>query len=140
MIREIVKDMKILKTHCVPIDVTVENGLYFSVLRPADGMIKDLLDTADHYSNYTSVLCANQIGYFGNAFVLKHQDQFIPIMNPSIVYKSGERFRSRITGVKYDKKITLQFWGMDGRKHAIQFKDKFSTVVQDALWLLGQIH
>ena len=139
MIREIIRDVKVLRQPCAQIDVTVENGLYFSVLKPIEGLVKDLLDTAEHYAHYTSVLCANQIGYFGNAFVLKHDDEFIPMMNPSIRYKSGDRFRSKVTGVKYYKKITLEFWGMDGRHRAVQFTNRNSTLIQDALWLLGQI-
>ena len=137
MIREIVTDKEVLQLECDDIDVTAENGIYFSVFKPSSCLIKDLLDTAGHYSNFLSILCANQIGYLGKALVLKYEGEFIPIMNPSVIRRDGGRVKDHRSGIKYCKEVKLRFWAMDGKKHEVLFRGGYSKAVQGGLRLLG---
>lgn len=133
MVRKIVSDEEALKIKCNDVDVTFENGLYHSCLKPDSGLIKDLVDTIGHYRKYPSVLTANQIGYFGNAMVIKDQNACVPILNPSVICKTGGRKKDHKLNVKYFKEIKLSFWGVDGKKYALMFKGGYSIMIQEGL-------
>lgn len=137
MIRKIETNEKLLTIKCDDIDVTVENGLFYSCLKPDSGLLKDLIDTASYYKDKLSILTANQIGYFGRVMVLKNHDGLIPMMNPLVLCRSGGRKKDIRSQVKYYKEIKLRYWGIDGRHHTVKLAGTFSKIVQDGLRQLG---
>lgn len=68
-------------------------------------VLKDLLDTARHHREKCYGIAANQIGYFKRVFALKTKNDFILIINPAIILKTG--------GIKRDYESCLSRPGED---------------------------
>lgn len=85
MVREIVKDEKILKHKCL----TVLRGD-----KEVDTIIQDLIDTANFYKDECIGLTANQIGYCKCIFIIKYENKWLPMINAAFLPADRKKFIS----------------------------------------------
>ena len=81
MIKDIVKDTNILTQKSEQVSV-----------EEAQGIITDLLDTANHHIDDCAGLAAPQIGVHKKVIVVRTGNSFFPMINPMIIKKSGRKF------------------------------------------------
>lgn len=127
MIREIREVNK--NDICTEVDITLENGLYHSCLKPGDGLIRDMIDTLVAKRHH--IVTANQIGRLKKALVVRAPEGLLVILNPVVQLKSG----NQVAG--FYKKIRLEYTSIDGRTHFTKFEGKYSKAIQYALRMLG---
>lgn len=111
---------------CTEVDVTFENGLAHSVLRPADGLIWDLVHSVK--ASDGELLTAKQIGYNKRAMVFVHKGGTTVLMNPKILSLSGR---------KHYTKITISYYATDGMKYIAKFKGHQSNILHEGLEMIG---
>ncbi len=135
---------------CTEVDVTFENGLAHSVLRPIDGLIWDLVHTIKEVKTmernlnllkkslgvetenrvFIECVTAKHIGYNKKALVFAHKARVTVLLNPVIESRSGGN------GL-YHKKITISYYTTDGCHYTAKFSGDQSRTMQDALKIIG---
>ena len=83
MIKDIVKDLDFLSKKSEPF-----------IFEQDEYIIQNLLDTANWHKEICVGLAAPQIGYLKRAIVVLIGDKYVPMINPFIVRKYGEIYRS----------------------------------------------
>lgn len=122
---------KYLSVQTREVNVTFENGLYHSVLKPGDGLINDLIEAVKVFKpGAGSILTAQAVGYDRRAVVLKTSKGILVMLNPQIVLRSG-------TNGKHYKKVRLTYCSTGGRVHSVKFSGGFAKPIQIAMELLG---
>lgn len=130
MIRKILTPEVYAGAICRPVNTTVENGLFHSVLKPTSGLVRDLLETAKFHEGSIVILTANQIGYLANAMVFNLGNGFGVLLNPTAESKSSH-------GNGYYKKITVSFCDQDGFNRSVRFRREDARRIQEGLRRLG---
>lgn len=83
MVKEIVKDINILSQKSERFEFGKD-----------DYLIQDMIDTAEHNKNNCLGLACVQIGVPKKLIVVRNGDKFIPFINPMIVQKSNQTYKS----------------------------------------------
>ena len=93
MIKGIIMDEEFLSQTSIEVDphgkIRKSYGwinFYVSIPR----MIKKLITVAEANKDLCVALSAVQIGYLGRVFIVRMGDQWLPVINPEIISKSGE--------------------------------------------------
>ena len=81
MIKEIVKDEKILTQKSERFEFGKD-----------DYLIKDMIDTAEHYKDNCAGLACIQIGIPKRVILVRQGDKFIPFINPMMVQRSNKTY------------------------------------------------
>jgi peptide deformylase len=105
MIREIIKDEKVLGEKCSDINKKIESELAASI-------IIDLIDTAEAHKENCVGLAANQIGYNKSIIIIKNGDKWFPMINPKIIEKSNTTFISKESCMSFEgeREIKRHTW------------------------------
>ena len=82
MVTEIIKDVEILSQK----SEKAEKEDFF--------IVKDLLDTEEHYKERCCGLAAIQLGYPKRIIVVLDGERFISMVNPIIIKKSTEKYKT----------------------------------------------
>lgn len=127
MIKEIVKDENILtqKSEVVKFEEVSE-------------LIRDLIDTAKDHINNCVGLAAPQIGELKRVIVVRNGNTFSPMINPTILKKSGNRFASRegclsLEGervVKRFPQVMVSYIDSNGKRQTKTFNSLMSVIIQ----------
>ena len=126
MIKEIVKDVEILQTKSTKAD---KSDLF---------IVKDLLDTAEHYKERCCGLAAIQIGYPKRIIVVFDGEKFVSMVNPIIIKKSTEKYKVEEGCMSLDgvrevvryKNITVMFTNQYGKMEKKMCGMQLSQIVQ----------
>ena len=84
MVKEIVKDTEFLTQLSKPFMFNTDEHI-----------IDNMLDTAEAHKENCAGLAAPQIGYLTRAIVVYMNGKYIPMINPVIISKRGERYKTR---------------------------------------------
>ena len=127
MVKEIVKDIEILQQKSEKFEFGID-----------DGLITDLIDTANaNFDNCLGLACI-QIGTPKRLIVVKIGNKFVPIINPNIIKRSQETFIATerclsLEGprqVKRHKKIKVGYTTKDGKIMCQELKGFLAQVIQ----------
>ena len=128
MIKPIVKDLKILTQKSEPFVLGEDNSL-----------IIDLLDTAIAHKQKCAGLACIQIGVAKRVILVrKNEDDFMIMINPTIIKKSNETYTTQegclsLDGkrtVKRHKSIKVIYTTLNGKKKAQEFNDYTAQIIQ----------
>lgn len=127
MIREIVKDINVLTQKSEPVD-----------LDEAKEIIVDLFDTAIEHQDNCVGLAAPQIGILKKVIVVRMENAFYPMINPTILKKFGNQFNSTegclsLEGertVKRHKSVMVNYQDVTGKKLTKTFTGFIATIIQ----------
>lgn len=105
MIKEIVKDEKVLSEKCNDINKKTETEL-------ASAIVKDLIDTAEAHKENCIGLAANQIGYDKSIVVIRTKNGWFPMVNPKIIERSNTTFISKESCMSFEgeREIKRHSW------------------------------
>lgn len=81
MIKEIIKDTEFLSKPSERVGIEESKEI-----------VQDLLDTANKHIDVCAGLAAPQIGILKKVIVVRNGDTFFPMINPTIIKKSGRKF------------------------------------------------
>ena len=126
MIKDIVKDEQILSQKS---EKATKEDIY---------IIKDLLDTAEHYKERCCGLAAIQIGYLKRIIVVLDDSKFTPMINPIICKKSTDKYTTEegcmsLDGkreVKRFRNITVLYQDQYGKTKKQMCNMQLSQIVQ----------
>lgn len=128
MIREIIKDVNVLTQKSEAVD-----------LNEAREIIVDLFDTAIEHQDHCVGLAAPQIGILKKVIVVRMDNVFYPMVNPTILKKFGNQFNSTegclsLEGertVKRHKSIMVNYLdAFSGKKVTKTFTGFVATIIQ----------
>lgn len=128
MIKPIVKDLKILTQKSEPFVLGEDNSL-----------IIDLLDTAIAHKQKCAGLACIQIGVAKRVILVrKNEDDFMIMINPTIIKKSNETYTTQegclsLDGkrtVKRHKSIKVIYTTLNGKKKAQEFNGYTAQIIQ----------
>lgn len=127
MIREIVKDINVLTQKSEPVD-----------LDEAKEIVVDLFDTAIEHQDNCIGLAAPQIGILKKVIVVRMENVFYPMINPTILKKFGNQFNSTegclsLEGertVKRHKSVMINYQDVTGKKLTKTFTGFIATIIQ----------
>lgn len=127
MIREIIKDVNILTQKSEPVD-----------LDEAKEIVVDLFDTAIEHQDNCVGLAAPQIGILKKVIVVRMENVFYPMINPTILKKFGNQFNSTegclsLEGertVKRHKSVMVNYQDISGKKLTKTFTGFIATIIQ----------
>lgn len=127
MIKEIIKDINVLtqKSEKVELDEAIE-------------IVVDLIDTAIHHIDRCVGLAAPQIGILKKVIVVRMNNVFYPMINPTILKKFGNQFNSvegclSLEGertVKRHKSVMVNYQDVSGKKLTKTFTGFIATIIQ----------
>ena len=127
MVREIVKDTAKLMEKSVPF-----------VFGEDDGLIDDMLDTANEYAEHCVGLACVQIGVAKRVIVVRQVDKYVPMINPVIIKRSQQTFMTSerclsLEGarqVRRHKRIKVCYLTRDGKSRCDDVGGCVAQVIQ----------
>lgn len=126
MVKEIIKDIDVLQQKSTKFEFDDEN------------LIRDLLDTAEHYRYICLGLAAIQIGVPKRVIVVKIKNSFIPFINPTIIQRSNATYMANegcmsLNGQREARRhfyIKVGYTTQNGKVEEKQFKGATAQIIQ----------
>ena len=115
---------------CEEVDVTRENGLFHSVLKPSAGLIRDLIRGLE--KTKWPMITAMHVGHNKKAMALGDNGRSLIILNPVIESLSGNCKKS-----KYYRKIRISYVSFKGNACEDKFKGRDAELIQAGLEILS---
>ena len=127
MIKDIVKDIEILSQKSERFEFGKD-----------DYLIQDMIDTAEHHKDHCVGLACIQIGVPKRIILVRHNDKFIPFINPIILKRSKEIYSAKerclsLDGereVKRHKGITVIYTTKENKTKCMAFSGFIAQIIQ----------